>query len=396
MIQDLFFWSALIVSVFTFWILPPQLRNPFLAVFSAAVLGFYDWESCFLLFSLSLFQFFFLSTVLKRSLYSNKLLFVNLFLILAPLIYFKANLVRDLDSEISLTSAGDLLVPLGISYYSFRIIHVTLEAYRKQTFEYPARDYFCYIFLFTIILAGPIQRIDKFFIESKVVFDPQLVLDGLLRISYGIVKQTAVIDVVNKIKYNLLETDSVNITTALTVPHSSLWIILFSSYIISYLNLSAYSDIAIGSSRLFGFRIMENFNLPFLATSLAEFWRRWHMTLSGWCQTYIYLPTLGFSRNPYLALIISFQVMGLWHVFSLNRVAWGLFHAFGVIIAIEWARYARKKRIQVAQYAVAQIAFWVFTQAFISASWVFVLSENQNDIGSSLSLLLKLATFGFL
>lgn len=394
MIQDLFFWMALASSVAIFWLLPLFLRNGFLALFSFTMLCYYDVKSGLALLLLSVFQFYIISYMAKRSIYSPLFLITNIVTILTPLIYFKFYLVSQIDMTVSLTSAGDLLVPLGMSYYSFRMIHVAVEAYRQKEFEYTAKDYFCYIFLFTIIVAGPIQRLDNFVAEANHTFEYDNILHGLVRIFYGLIKQTAIIDLVNNGRQSLLPGSSYDLASAITLSSYELWALVFFAYLVSYLNLSAYTDFAIGSSRLFGFKIMENFNLPILATNLADFWRRWHMTLSGWCQAYVYLPMLGYSRSPYIALIVSFQVMGLWHVFSVNRIMWGIFHAFGVIVAVQWTRYARRTGIQTGSKIWMLIPFWILTQAFVSASWVFVLGENQNNIGVSFHLLLKLITFG--
>ncbi len=172
--------------------------------------------------------------------------------------------------------------------------------------------------------------------------------------------------------------------------YGALWGILALAYVASLLNLSAYTDLAIGTSRLFGFKISENFNYPFIAQSLPDFWRRWHITLSSWCQTYVYSPVLGWSRNPYLALLVSFQVMGLWHAFSVNRVFWGIFHALGVIVASLWHKHARRNKWSWTETPFAIVVAWALTQAFVCASWIFVIAENDEHYLSSLWVLMRL------
>jgi alginate O-acetyltransferase complex protein AlgI len=108
--------------------------------------------------------------------------------------------------------------------------------------------------------------------------------------------------------------------------------------IYAYLDLSAYADIAIGASRLFGYRIMENMNYPLLRPNLAEYWRCWHISLSNWCRNNIYMPVLGKTRKPTLALFSSFIVMGMWHQISLTWLCWRMWHASGIWFYGRWRR----------------------------------------------------------
>ena len=115
-----------------------------------------------------------------------------------------------------------------------------------------------------------------------------------------------------------------------TIAIWKVWGFLALTYLYAYLDFSAYTDIAIGASRLFGIKIMENFNFPILAINISDFWKRWHMTLAGWCQTYIYMPVMARTRTPYAAVFATFTMMGLWHGATAGWLLWGLYHATGV------------------------------------------------------------------
>jgi alginate O-acetyltransferase complex protein AlgI len=120
------------------------------------------------------------------------------------------------------------------------------------------------------------------------------------------------------------------------------------------------------------------------------------MTLSGWCQDYIFAPTLGTTRNPYIALIASFQVMALWHVLSLNRVVWGLYQAAGLAVHYLWKQRTREWRKAAAESRAWGAIAWLVTQAFVAISFVFVINEESNNILGSVALIPRLLTFGLL
>ena len=111
----------------------------------------------------------------------------------------------------------------------------------------------------------------------------------------------------------------------------------------AYFDLSAYTDLAIGFSALFGFRIMENFHLPFLQKNLGDFWRSWHISLSSWCRNNVYFPVFGLTRKPWLGLYASMLTMGLWHYVDLNWTAWGLYHGTGLVVVSRWERWKKKR-----------------------------------------------------
>jgi alginate O-acetyltransferase complex protein AlgI len=170
-----------------------------------------------------------------------------------------------------------------------------------------------------------------------------------------------------------------------------LWGFLIIVYLTIYMDFSAYSDIAIGCSRLFGLRIQENFDFPIIASNVGDFWHRWHMTLSGWCTSYIYMPVLAFSRNPYLALYSCFAIIGLWHAGTFTRLSWGLYHATGIAIYMVWTRYKRKRRWNKPITGMQGIPGIILTQLFISTSMAFlVVEDNGQGMYSVMKIMAKL------
>jgi alginate O-acetyltransferase complex protein AlgI len=164
--------------------------------------------------------------------------------------------------------------------------------------------------------------------------------------------------------------------------------VLFFAY--AYLDFAAYSDIAIGSSRLFGIRIIENFNFPFVARNINEFWQRWHMSLSGWCRAYVYMPTIGLTRNPYLAIYATMATIGIWHEGSLTWLCWGLYHATGIVVYGSWARFRRRRKWRLRTGLVPRLVGVGVTMLFVSGSYVFPVAGEHGGLASAVRPFAKL------
>jgi D-alanyl-lipoteichoic acid acyltransferase DltB (MBOAT superfamily) len=136
-----------------------------------------------------------------------------------------------------------------------------------------------------------------------------------------------------------------------------------------YLQFSGYSDIAIGFAMLLGFRIMENFNFPFLAKNISDFWQRWHISLTSWCREYVYMGTVAVTRNPALGAVASMLVMGLWHECSLRYIAWGVFQGLGIAV---WQKFQDvKPRLPTIQNPAAKIVLRVLS-TLLTVHWVLL------------------------
>lgn len=222
-----------------------------------------------------------------------------------------------------LTPSFDVLLPVGISFYTFQALSYTIDVYRKENFrvERHLGRYALFVTFFPQLVAGPIERsenlISQFYEEHY--FDYQRVKSGLLLMLWGLFEKIVIADrtaiIVNQVYNNLNQYTGFEIVVAT---------IFFAIQV--YCDFCGYSDIAIGAARVMGFHLMTNFRQPYFSQSIKEFWRRWHISLSSWLRDYVYIP-LGGSRcsrvKKYRNLMITFLVSGLWHGANWTYVVWG-------------------------------------------------------------------------
>ncbi|MFK7880408.1 MBOAT family O-acyltransferase [Roseobacter sp.] len=289
----------------------------------------------------------------------------------------------------------DFAVPLGISYFAFKLLHYVIEMRRGNFPDHSAGDFVSWLFLAPIFTAGPIERFDHFLAEREIAhFRMDFVTDGIMRIAQGLFKKMILGGAI--LGYMMPRITDGNVLTMLgdlgNFSIMEVWALLVFTLIFVYLDFSAYSDIAIGSSRLFGLRIMENFNLPFLATNLQNFWQRWHMTLAHWCRSYIYMTMIGLTRNPYWAVIATFLVMGLWHSASPHWLAWGLWHGLGLAWLLVWGRFAMKRKIRFFKTTPGKLTGWALTMGYVSLGGAFTMLNGRAPITESIRLIV--AAFG--
>ncbi len=224
-----------------------------------------------------------------------------------------------------------LVMPLGLSFYTFKIISYLVDVYREKI---PAEKnpilYFDYVLFFPCITAGPINRAKEFFEEmrSHKPFDYRDAKNGGVQMMLGIFEKLVFCDFIASV------VNRISSSTILGGQNILFGIFLYSFNI--YLDFDSYSNIAIGTARVLGIHLPKNFNSPYVAWNLKEFWNRWHISLSTWLRDYIYIP-LGGNRKgkfrQYLNVLIVFIISGLWHGSTLNFLLWGVFH--GVIRVVE-------------------------------------------------------------
>jgi alginate O-acetyltransferase complex protein AlgI len=341
MFQSLYFWAALPLALLFFNRLHERVRLWILPITSFALVLYQDAQGALILAVLALAV---LAILLKTHTSGKEMRYkisvAGICLVLAVLIFFKyfPPFFKGGDNWM----AG-IALPLGISFLAFRLIHVLVEHQRGSLPRFTAQDFCLYVFFFPIWLAGPIQRFDEFLenrLEKVTVND---VTWGVNRIVWGLSKAFLLSHLLLPSMYAPGITPATIASNIGNLQALEVWYYLFITYFILYCDFSGYTDIAVGLSRLLGFKIVENFNYPFLAVNMSDYWRRWHMSLAKWCQSYIYMPVLARSRKPNLALYSTFVVMGLWHAASWHWVMWGVYHASGVLIFRTWDTYARKK-----------------------------------------------------
>ncbi|HEX7751727.1 MAG TPA: MBOAT family O-acyltransferase [Novosphingobium sp.] len=287
------------------------------------------------------------------------------------------------------------VIPLGISYFSFKLLHYAIERGHKLLPAHSLKDFLSWLFLLPTFTSGPIERFEHFVEHREDRFRVDFVVEGGSRIALGLIKKFTILPFFERHSAILTGGDWIAFAQGSAGEPSTwaAWAYLGLELLISYLDFSAYTDIAIGASRLFGLRIMENFNYPLLATNLVEFWRRYHMSLTNWCRSYVYMPTLGYTRNPYAAVTATFVIVGVWHAGSLNWVIWGLWHGLGQAVVLRWMRFAQKRRITFFKSGHGRLLGWAITMIYVSLGCAFEATPADGGVMDSFRLILR--AFGF-
>jgi alginate O-acetyltransferase complex protein AlgI len=295
----------------------------------------------------------------------------------APLVFFKyAPVVGAVFRDGAFS--GSLILPLGISFFTFHAISYVVDIYRGDLA--PARNlshYLLYLFIFPHQIAGPIVRFSEIAdeIAARTKARAEDVIYGLSRFGWGLLKKTYVADQAGAVADTLYADQwMLNSTTA--------WIAVFAYAVQIYFDFSAYSDMALGLARIFNFHFPENFAGPYRSRSATEFWQRWHMTLSRWFRDYVYIP-FGGNRHgrarEYAGLLLTFALTSLWHGAMWNYLIWG--GMWSGLLLIERITGLRK----VQKFQVLRRAFMV---VFILFSWVPFRLSDLNQVWGIWELLL--------
>ena len=346
---------------FIYLAVPRKLRQIWLLLSS---LFFYlSWNPHFLLYiSISTITSYFCALAIERyNIEKNPaagkfLIVANLTVNLGLLCYFKyANFaLESIDSFLQLLNLGtldkrlDLLLPIGISFYTFQIIGYTIDVYRGQSkAEHNIVRYAVFVFFFPKIVCGPIERTDNLLaqltqLENKALWDLNRIRDGLLLMAWGYFQKLVIADrlsiLTGPIFDHYSEFGSVELLMA---------IILFAFQI--YCDFAGYTDIARGAAQIMGLSLLRNFRQPYLATGIRDFWKRWHISLTSWFTSYLYIPLGGNRkglRRKWINIVIVFLVSGLWHGASWHFVVWGGLHALYQIAEDRKRIRSRKNQIQ--------------------------------------------------
>lgn len=256
-------------------------------------------------------------------------------------------------------------LPLGISFFTFEFIHYAADRRRNRTEAGAVQEYLAFILFFPTMVAGPIKRYQTFlpWLRNPSRDWAGDFERGITRILAGLAKKFCIADLMTAMTIHLNQTDVMAADRWVL----ALWLLAYGVQI--YIDFSAYSDIAIGSARLFGIRIEENFNWPYRARDVAEFWSRWHISLTKWLIDYVYIP-LGGSRHRrrvYANVLVTMLVSGLWHGAGANFLAWGLWHGLALCLHRLWTAW----RTRAGWRPLPEPAAWLLTFSTVMAGWAF-------------------------
>lgn len=311
------FWMAVTVAVF--WIVPSRYRHYVLIGLSAAFLAVTDPGSLGLLLVMAGITFL----ACGRSSPGALQVALAVLSIVVTLVYFKLGYGfegKNLD--------GEILVPLGLSYYALRVIHLILERFMGRIEALSVPDLARYLFFLPTIQIGPIHRYAPFKRDLQrhrwVATD---IWGGIERIVFGYAKITLL---GNFLVSQQFATYILAFKPTSPALYEYLDCVRYGANL--YFQFSGYSDIAIGFALLLGFHVMENFNNPFFKKNVSEFWRAWHISLTSWCRDYVYTSVTALTRRPALGAIATLLAIGLWHEISWRYCVWGLYHGTGIVV----------------------------------------------------------------
>jgi len=272
----------------------------------------------------------------------------------------------------------EIILPVGISFYTFQTLSYSLDLYKGKL--KPTKDivsFLAFVSFFPQLVAGPIERATKLLpqFHKARTFDYSQAVDGLRQILWGLFKKMVIAD-------NCAEYANIAFNNSADMSGGSMALGIFFFSLQIYGDFSGYSDIAIGTSRLFGFKLMQNFNFPYFSRDAAEFWRRWHISLSTWFRDYLYIP-LGGSRGSILKKIrnifIIFIVSGFWHGDKWTFIIWGALNAL-FFLPLMLMNKNRSNLNTVAENklfpSVKELGQMLITFILISFAWIFFRAEN--------------------
>jgi alginate O-acetyltransferase complex protein AlgI len=279
-----------------------------------------------------------------------------------------------------------LVLPLGISYFTFQTLSYVLDVYRGTIkAERHAGNYALFIAFFPHATAGPIARASQLLPQFRIVHSPdyELIVSGLLRMAWGFFKKLVIAD-----RLAFMVSAVYGEPTAYTGTALILATYAFAFQV--YCDFSGYADIAIGAARVMGFKLPENFQQPYYATSLPEFWRRWHITLYNWLRDYIFYPLSralkrsGFASDQLLAValppMLTMLASGLWHGTSWTFIVWGALHGTFMVGSVLWSRADISLRLPFSlSPRVVTVLKIFFTFNLVCSGWIFFRANSSSD-----------------
>lgn len=390
-----------------YWLVFTKLRtqNAFVLLASTVFYGWWDWRYLFLVYFSTGLDYV-LGILLERTdddRKRNRLLVLSVVTNLGLLGFFKY-------TDFFITSFNDaftffgqplgletlrIVLPVGISFYTFQSLSYTIDVYRRQLkASHDPVEFGAFVLFFPQLVAGPIERATNLlpqFTRART-FDIAMARDGVRQILWGLFKKIVVADNCAQV-VNQLYADPSSQTGATLV----LATVLFAFQI--YGDFSGYSDIAIGTARLFGFDLMRNFAFPYFSRDIAEFWRRWHISLSTWFRDYVYIP-LGGNRGSKAFVVrntmIIFVVSGFWHGANWTFVAWGALNAlFFLPLVLRDKHKSMSGTVAEGRFFPSFRELWLMASTFAMAcfAWIFFRARSFGEALDVIERILSRSVF---
>lgn len=384
----------------TYWLLGKRLRlqNAFVVLASYVFYGWWDWRFLILIAFTSLCSY--ASGLLihrtpytiHRTLSPKFWLITNIVINLGILATFKYYdfFVSEFGALLGISTESLLLriiLPVGISFYTFQALSYSIDVYRGNI--KPTKDiiaFFAFISFFPQLVAGPIERATNLLPQflQKRTFSYEQGVDGMRQILWGLFKKIVIADNCAIYVDQVWSTyDTQSGSTLLLAA------ILFTFQI--YGDFSGYSDIAIGTAKLFGIKLMRNFNNPYFSRDIAEFWRRWHISLTSWFRDYVYIPMggnrQGLSRTVFNTLIV-FLICGLWHGANWTYLVWGLYN---VLLYLPLILLGKSKRYKDSPLIWQQLPQMLLTFVLVTIGWIIFRAPSLPEAWGYLCSMINLS-----
>ncbi len=357
------------------------IRNALILVASYYFFIYWDYRVCMLILVPTLSVFAIALAMNKYSNHRKFFLFISVVINISILGFFKYfNFFISSFSYIFhaigiKTSTINIIVPLGISFYTFRVLSYTIDVYRKKIS--PCRNllhFAVFLAFFPVILAGPLVRGPSLLpqLQKTPSFTRENFHTGIKLFIMGLFQKVFVADRLAPFVNHFWENHAV-------FDSPTTWLAVFAYTLQIYCDFAGYSNMAIGVGKMMGFELGVNFNFPYLATSVQEFWRRWHISLSEWIRDYLYFP-LGGSRQSnfttYRNLLVAMTLCGLWHGAAWTFAFWGTLHGIALAINRFPISYSLRFFKSSTYQKVDCMLSWLSTMMLVSCGWVFFRSSN--------------------
>ncbi len=404
----------LVIVYLLYWTIGVSRRtaqNVLLLLASYVFYGLWDWRFLSLLIASSLIDFFAARAIQSSKKIATRRLYLwgSILWNLGVLFTFKYYnfFIESFTTLFSLPNPTEgfmiwnVIIPVGLSFYTFQTMSYSIDVYRKRIKATTnLTEFLCFVSFFPQLVAGPIERAGNLLpqFQEKREFDLTNSKEGLRRIAWGLFKKMVVADNVAR---------AVNVIYASPEDYGSLSLlyasILFFFQI--YCDFSGYSDIAIGTAKLFGFKLSENFRTPYLAKNISEFWARWHITLTQWFTDYVYKP-IAFARKTkrvsstsgFWAVLLTMTLIGLWHGASWTFILFGLFN--GIVIILERIRFKKgRQSLLKISLTAPRVLTSLYVGIVLIISAMLFRSQSLNDfliIGKRILLFIPDESFKFM